>query len=281
MEYKEIEKEIRRLSPWYYLFDLHGVRTDITPSFDNWGHRTVDIPNELVAYLKGKTILDVGCNEGGYAFAALRRGAMSVLGFDCRPVNVEKANFVARALGIRDSVFQVGSADSWPPEKKYDIVFMCGILYHLPEPWNTIRKYCDVAREGVFMTTALADGSEGYSPTREDDNIGACENPSISSMAPNTVQTLVAEFAKYGFTPIYVRERKFCYPSSFAVLGWRLSRRLNQDRVRLLNRIGSLTNRIRRYPRFYLNSAPESPYTGAGTFFFQKKSNVDRSNPQT
>jgi SAM-dependent methyltransferase len=259
MQYEQIENEIRRLAPWYYLYDLHGIRTDITAPFDDWGHRSVEIPDQVVPYLQGKTILDVGCNEGGYAFTALKRGAGSVLGIDCRPVNVEKANFVARVLGIENATFQVGSADSWSAEHQFDIVFLCGLIYHLPEPWNAVGKFCSVARQGILVTTMLRGGFDGYSPSHESDSIGACENPAIPSMTPNTVQTVVAEFAKHKFVATFVIEWKFHYPSSFSLFGWRISRHLNRTRVAFLNGISALLNRIRGYSRIYLDSVPESP----------------------
>jgi SAM-dependent methyltransferase len=218
MDLKEIESEIRRLSPWYYLYDLRGVRTDITPPFDHWGHRNVKIPDQVAPYVQGKTLLDVGCNEGQWGFAALTLRCQNLVGFDCRPINVEKARFVARVLGIKNAIFQVGSVDSWPDEDKYDVVFMCGVLYHLPEPWNAVRKYCGIAREGILVTTMLHGGADGYSPRYEGESIGSCEIPAIPSMTPNTSQTVVDEYAKYGFVPIYVVETKFNKPSPQGVV---------------------------------------------------------------
>src|SRR3954447_26233719 len=99
---EEIEREVRRLAPWYYLFDLNGIRTDITRPFDQHGHRTVSIQERFAPYFQGRTVLDVGCNEGGYSFCALDCGAASVVGFDCREINIEKARFVARVRGYDD-----------------------------------------------------------------------------------------------------------------------------------------------------------------------------------
>jgi hypothetical protein len=117
----------------------------------------------------------------------------------------------------------------------------------------------------------LHGGPDGYSPRHETETIGASENPAIPSMTPNTVQTLVAEFAKYGFAPTFVLEWKFYFPTSFSLFGWRLSRRLNRTRVAFLNRISSLLNRLRRYPRTYLDMDPQCTDTGSAALFFWKE----------
>jgi SAM-dependent methyltransferase len=296
MTQPQIEEEVRRLAPWYYLYDFHGVRTDIAPSFDSWGHRTVDIPPEVTPHLAGKTILDVGCNEGGYAFAALRKGAKRVLGFDCRPINVEKANFAARALGIENAVFQVGSVDTWTTEEVYDVVFLCGLLYHLPEPWKAIKKFSAIAREGVFVTTMLRGGCDGYSPWSEGESIGASEDPRLASLTPNTIRTVVTEFEKHGFTATYIAEYYYFDLAPLAFFGRRLGRRLrrtrlafinekdmfcsfshrlNRARVRALNKFDPLVRWIRGYPRYYCDDAPSGiPDTGRASLFFRRKINV-------
>lgn len=134
MRTEEIIHEVKRLAPWYYLFDLQGVRTDITAPFDKFGHRTVKVPSLWPDFWKGKTVLNMGCNEGGYSFSALEHGARSVDGFDVRAVNVEKARLVAKVKGYGNVRFEQASGDKWfrdNADRRYDLVLMCGLLYHL------------------------------------------------------------------------------------------------------------------------------------------------------
>lgn len=205
-----IRRQIKRLAPWYYRYDLKGVSTAISPPCDHHGHRTVSIPPGSEALFEGKTVLDVGCNEGGYTFAALEHGAASVDAFDCRSINIEKARFVARVLDYRNVTFQVASCDSWLRDSahEYDFVFLCGILYHLPEPWRIIHDYCALAKEGVFVTSVLRGGEDGYSPFSEAENIAASLNPDEMSQMPNTSNTLLKEFARHGFFPTHIFEKR-------------------------------------------------------------------------
>jgi SAM-dependent methyltransferase len=207
----ELEGEVRRLSPWYYRFDLDGVRTDITAPCDHHGHREVALPPAASLYLQGKTVLDVGCNEGGYSLAALQAGARRLDGVDCRSINVEKARLVARIRGYGNADFHVSDADAWVrenPNASYDYVFLCGLLYHLPRPWETIRQFTHVAREGIFLTCVLAGGADGYSAFPEAEGIAASHDPSELSMMPNTTRTLAREFEKHSYYPAFVGENK-------------------------------------------------------------------------
>jgi len=208
----EVEREVKRLAPWYYLYDLQGVRTDSTPAFDQYGHRTVNVPTWCERYFKGRSVLDVGCNEGAYSFSALDRGAAKVVGFDCREANVEKARFVARVNGRVNASFEIGSADNWPLQPQYDIVLLCGLLYHLPKPWETIAHYCKIASQHIFVRCVLCPWAfdDGYTPWKEGETIGASEKPAEEmSQYPSSLNTLRQEFAKHGFHPIVAREHYF------------------------------------------------------------------------
>lgn len=205
-----IQREVERLAPWYYSFDLLGVRTDSLEAFDHHGHRTVDLPGPMRHLLEGRRILDVGCNEGAYSFAALECGAQHVTAFDCREVNIEKARLVADILGYDSVDFHVASCDSWlerSPEP-VDWVILCGILYHLPEPWRTIQQYCDLAKEGMLTSSVLSGGEDGYTEFTEEETIGASEDPTVASMMPNTTRTLLAEFAKQRFHAVHINESR-------------------------------------------------------------------------
>lgn len=199
-----IEREVRRLAPWYYRLDLRGVSTDITPACDRYGHRTIGPWGRGI--VENRTVLDVACNEGAWSFAALDQGAAHTVGFDGRPINIEKARFVARVLGYDRAAFHVGTVADWPHDE-YDVVLMCGILYHLAEPWRDIARYAAMARESVWVTSIVGGAAgRGYAPGPERESISASIHPGVDSMIPNNAATIVAEFAKHGFTPVRTDE---------------------------------------------------------------------------
>src|SRR5215470_2385747 len=77
---------IRALGPWFHNLVLDGIET--APD-----HFLGDYPRQkfqrfaaaLPADLRGKTVLDVGCNAGFYAFEMKRRGAARVVAIDSHP----------------------------------------------------------------------------------------------------------------------------------------------------------------------------------------------------
>ena len=209
MDLSSIEREIHRLAPWYYDLDLGGVRTSISPPCDDWGHRPLDFPEIRPGFWAGRTVLDAACNEGAWSFGARRAGAVRVDAFDVRPENIEKARFVQQVWGVDNVDFHVASCDSWIAEhgdRHYDVVMLCGILYHLVDPARTIEQFCGIADRRIFVSCVLWGGAElGWTRYHELDNIAASAD-SLDSLMPNNANTLLREFAKHGFRPTHVAE---------------------------------------------------------------------------
>ena len=211
MDDQQIEREVRRLAPWYYLFELGSVRTDITEPFDHWGHRRPEVPAPRPDFWSGKSVLDLGCNEGGLSFSALAQGAVRCHGVECRDSNVDKARFVARVQGHPHATFEVGEVDGWlaaHPGDTYDVVLACGLLYHLPYPWDTLRHICAAASGAVVITSVLAGGEDGFTPFEESESIGASANPDELSQMPNTALTIAEGLAANGFVPTFLSETR-------------------------------------------------------------------------
>jgi SAM-dependent methyltransferase len=210
MDLERIEREVRRLSPWYFRFDLKGVRTDTTPSIAGQGHRDVVFPAVEQGFWRGRRVLDIACNEGAFSFAALDQGAAHVDAFDARAANIEKARFVAEVQGYRGVDFHVATLDQWldtHPEP-YDRVLCCGILYHLLDPAAAIARVARAARESVGVTCVLYGKEElGYTAYEELENAAASAG-SLPSLMPNNSATLIAEFGKHGLHPIHISETR-------------------------------------------------------------------------
>ncbi len=197
MERDRIEAEVRRLAPWRCRFELGEVATDIAATNEAGALRSVRLPNVARAALVGRTVLDAGCNEGGYSFAALDYGALSVTGFDAALSNIEKARFVASVRGDDNVEFHVASCGEWLQRSRtpVDYVFLCGVLADFPDPQPILHGLSRLASRGVFVTSPLAGGAHGYT-TR-----GA-------AAVPNSAKTLLHEFAPYGLFPQYIAERR-------------------------------------------------------------------------
>jgi tRNA (mo5U34)-methyltransferase len=132
---EEIRSRIDELGPWFHNLDLHGVPT--APAHFLGDYPAVKWRNfeEIVPKsLKGKTVLDIGCNAGFYAMEMKRRGADRVLGLDSRDEYLAQARFAAEVnqldVEFRNlSVYDVGRLG-----KTFDLVIFMGVLYHLRHP---------------------------------------------------------------------------------------------------------------------------------------------------
>lgn len=105
--------------------------------------------------LDGKTIVDLGCLEGGYALEFARLG-MHATGMEVRQSNYENCQFVKSRAGVsnlhfvKDDVWNLGAYG------QFDVCFCCGLLYHLDRPRAFMELMSQAARSAVIINTHFA-----------------------------------------------------------------------------------------------------------------------------
>jgi 2-polyprenyl-3-methyl-5-hydroxy-6-metoxy-1,4-benzoquinol methylase len=105
--------------------------------------------------LKGKRIADLGCLEGGYTVEFARMG-MEALGLEVRPNNFANCLYVKEHTSLPN--LQFVNDDAWNIKNygTFDIVFCCGLLYHLDRPVAFLRMLSDLCRKGLILNTHFA-----------------------------------------------------------------------------------------------------------------------------
>jgi tRNA (mo5U34)-methyltransferase len=88
----------------------------------------------IPADLRGRTVLDVGCNGGFYAIEMKRRGADHVLGIDSDPRYLAQASFAAQVAGVDIELREMSVYDLPLLGARFDVVLFMGVLYHLRYP---------------------------------------------------------------------------------------------------------------------------------------------------
>ena len=88
----EIRERVAALGPWFHNLDLAGVKTAPDHFLGDypmvkWKRFSHVLPQDMT----GKSVLDIGCNAGFYAFEMKRRGASRVVGIDFSPGMLEAA----------------------------------------------------------------------------------------------------------------------------------------------------------------------------------------------
>jgi len=184
---------------WYHSIDCgDGIvtpgRISLASLKNQW--KCMELPD-----LKGKSVLDIGCWDGFYSFAAEDLGARRVMAMDhyvwsldlarqqqywedCRQKKVVprpyheipelwKPDTLPGKIGfdmvhqIRDSSVEqvVGDFMTIDAGKTgvFDVVFFLGVLYHLEDPFGGLRRLSLFTRELAVIETAAV-----YLPEHED-----------------------------------------------------------------------------------------------------------------
>ena len=143
--------------------------------------------------LTGKSVLDVGCNTGSYAFEMARRGASRVVGIDSDPRHLAQAKLAAEVLGHHDiewhqlDVYRVDEL-----REKFDLVIFMGVLHHLRHPLLALdRLYDHVVGDRLLFQSMLR---------------GSTTIPTVASDYP-LEETAI--FESHGYPAMYFVEHQY------------------------------------------------------------------------
>ena len=149
-----LTEEFKRLAPWIFQFRIDGQ--DYGGGISAVGDARIDQFFRFAP--EAETILELGALEGAQTFLlAERPGVRRVLALEGRERNLRKARFVQELLQVRDAEFAEANVEHADLAQfgKFDAVFCCGLLYHLPEPWKLIEQLPAVA-PSLFIWTQYA-----------------------------------------------------------------------------------------------------------------------------
>lgn len=160
MTKQEIESELKRLAPFHHKLDLPYGLSTFDPKF-SLRHREQTRLDALTRHvfpellkacggsLKGKRVIDVASNAGGFSVEAAKYGAEYVLGIDVADRYLAQANFIKQALGLNQIEFKKMPVEDCNEQAigTFDIAFCFGILYHLENPVYAMKKLASVTQE--------------------------------------------------------------------------------------------------------------------------------------
>ena len=165
----QIRQRINELGPWFHNIDLGGIQTapdHFLGDYPNikWKHFAHSIPSDL----RGKSVLDIGCNGGFYSIEMKRRGADRVVGIDFDEDYLAQARFAAQVSGLeiefrRLSVYEVGKL-----REKFDIVLFMGVLYHLRHPLLALDLIHEHVAKDLLVFQSMLRGSKEVTPIKDD-----------------------------------------------------------------------------------------------------------------
>jgi tRNA (mo5U34)-methyltransferase len=196
-EVKDLQDKVRELGPWFHQLDLgHGVRTrdiartDGPQTVDHPLPRWHKIREVLPADMHGMSVLDVGCSDGFFSFEMGRRGAQ-VLAVDAYHTAIRRMRWATAQLAVPDvtplygdiygfdkGVTHYDKLRHWlhrrawlagrllmpwrraPFEyvpRRFDLVFMFALLYHMKEPLLALERVAPLADVLLIESVAVDD----------------------------------------------------------------------------------------------------------------------------
>lgn len=166
---EQIRQRIDSLGQWFHNLDLKGVKTAPNHFLGDypatkWSGFAHAIPRDL----RGKTVLDIGCNAGFYSIEMKRRGAARVLGIDFDSRYLAQARFAAEMNEVEIEFRELSVYDVGRIGEKFDIVLFMGVFYHLRHPLLALDLLHEHVVGDLLVFQSLMRGSADLPPVAPD-----------------------------------------------------------------------------------------------------------------
>ena len=163
---EHLQARVRELDPWMVPFRLApGIATIDVESrvgrqnVQNYLFRrnlvTDTVLEVLGDELSTSTVLDIGCNAGFFSLDLATLGARHVDGVDLRADNIARAQFLEDYFDVDNVEFRVSDADDLETGREWDVVLNLGLLYHVVNPLQVMRRTYELCRRFAIVDTVV------------------------------------------------------------------------------------------------------------------------------
>lgn len=107
--------------------------------------------------VRGKTLLDVGCNDGVYTipYAMIAHVGGNAHGIDISRSLIYRATQKSEKLKLSNATFEVADIEDFVCSQKYDVILMSEVIEHLINPDKAFLNIGKCLRhDGIFILTA-------------------------------------------------------------------------------------------------------------------------------
>jgi tRNA (mo5U34)-methyltransferase len=142
-------------APGHFLGDYPGVK---------WRRFAGALPADL----RGRTVLDIGCNAGFYAIEMKKRGADRVVAIDSDEDYLAQARFAAEVNGVEIEFRQLSTYDVGALGERFDLVLFMGVLYHLRHPLLALDLIHEHVAGELLLFQSMQRGADEVEPVAAD-----------------------------------------------------------------------------------------------------------------
>jgi tRNA (mo5U34)-methyltransferase len=165
----QIRERVSDLGRWFHNLDLGGVKTAPDHMLGDYPRcKWQGFAHALPADLRGKSVLDIGCNAGFYSIEMKRRGADRVVGIDSDEGYLAQARFAAEMCGVDIELEQMSVYEVGRLEERFDVVLFMGVLYHLRHPLLALDLIHEHVARDLLVFQSMLRGSDRVTPVADD-----------------------------------------------------------------------------------------------------------------
>ncbi|MCU1383612.1 MAG: SAM-dependent methyltransferase [Acidobacteria bacterium] len=155
-----IPQRIAALGEWFHNIELRGHHTAPHHFLGDYpAIKWRQFADAVPADLRGRTVLDIGCNGGFYSIAMKRRGADRVVGIDWDERYLAQARFAAEISEVDVEFRRLSVYDVATLREQFDIVLFMGVLYHLRHPLLALDLLHEHVTRDLFVFQSMLRGS--------------------------------------------------------------------------------------------------------------------------
>ncbi len=175
---EELKGRIASFPRWHYQFDLAGVKTPIfdRAHINRHEQRSSYFFDALLSLtggtLRGKRVLDLGCNAGFWSLKAVEAGCDFVYGVDGRQMHIDQASLVFEVKGVDPSRYEFAVGNVFfcdlSAQGPFDVVLCLGLLYHVSKPVELLERISEVNSDLLVIDTDVSSRSGSHFEVRHE-----------------------------------------------------------------------------------------------------------------
>jgi tRNA (mo5U34)-methyltransferase len=157
---ENLRQEVEALRPWFHNMRLETVQT--APDHPLGDYPSVKwrrFKSAIADQVRGRTVLDIGCNAGFYSIEMKRLGASHVVGIDFDERYLAQARLAAKTLAQEIEFEQLSVYDVASLGSRFDIVLFMGVLYHLRHPLLALDLIHEHVADDLMIFQSMQRGS--------------------------------------------------------------------------------------------------------------------------